>query len=244
MQVSLLQRASQLMTAINVTCVVDFMCPWSFIGLRSLELALKQAPFANLNVDVQLVPFEFDAPGTYPTEGTDWTDYCKSYGPQKAAFLLQEKLPRAFRLGKEIGIDFDIRRRIVHTPNVNAALMLVQEEGKNGMEFSLQMLHHHFEELRDPNNVELLTKVLTQNMGVSSDRVATFWKETDKAIRNEQWTQQGRSLGAPPVPLFIITFGKSEENLCKRLRNEGPTSPDYFRKLFEICQTSDGSKEL
>ena len=50
-------------------------------------------------VDVSLIPFEFDPPGTYPPEGQDWTEYCTSYGPPKARFLLEQKLPRAFELG-------------------------------------------------------------------------------------------------------------------------------------------------
>lgn len=33
----------------------------------------------------------------------------------KAKFLLEEKLPRAFAIGKELGIEFRLERRIVHT---------------------------------------------------------------------------------------------------------------------------------
>jgi predicted DsbA family dithiol-disulfide isomerase len=61
------------MSAIVVKCVVDFMCPWSFIGLQSLQIAMKE--YSSSNIQVQLIPFEFDEPGTYPPEGTDWTDY-------------------------------------------------------------------------------------------------------------------------------------------------------------------------
>ena len=43
----------------------DFMCPWSLIGLRSLALA-KERFAARLDFAVELLPFEFDPPGTYP----------------------------------------------------------------------------------------------------------------------------------------------------------------------------------
>ena len=31
-------------------------------------------------VDVSLIPFEFDPPGTYPPGGQDWTEYCEGQG--------------------------------------------------------------------------------------------------------------------------------------------------------------------
>jgi predicted DsbA family dithiol-disulfide isomerase len=219
------------MSAIVVKCVVDFMCPWTFIGLQSLQLAMKE--YSSSNIKVQLLPFEFDEPGTYPPGGTDWTEYCNSYGVQKSDFLLQEKLPRAFRLGAEIGISFDIKRRIVHTENTNSGLMLVQEQNQRGLDFSLRMLHHHFEALRDPNDQQLLTDVFI-DLGIEGSVVKAFWKESDKAAQNAEWTRQARVMGAPPVPKFIITCGKSEENLCDRVSGQ-PTSPDFFRRIFQLC---------
>ena len=41
-----------------------------------------------LVTQVSFIPYEFDPPGTYPPEGTDWTQYCESYGPAKAALIL------------------------------------------------------------------------------------------------------------------------------------------------------------
>jgi predicted DsbA family dithiol-disulfide isomerase len=219
------------MSAIVVNCVVDFMCPWTFIGLQSLQLAMKE--YSSSNIQVQLLPFEFDAPGKYPPEGTDWTEYCNSYGPQKADFLLKEKLPRAFSLGEEIGISFDIKRRIVHTENTNSGLMFVQEQNQSGLDFSLRMLHHHFEALRDPNDQQLLTNVFT-DLGIEGSAVEAFWKESDKTARNAAWTRQARMMGAPPVPKFIITCGESEENICDRVPGQ-PTSPDFFRRSFQLC---------
>ena len=100
---------------VEVVIVLDFMCPWSFIGMRSFQLAhqalqerlASDAPSegecgaAPLRlISTRFVPYEFDLPGTYPPEGKDWTEYCQSYGPAKAEFLLKEKLPRAFSIGK------------------------------------------------------------------------------------------------------------------------------------------------
>jgi predicted DsbA family dithiol-disulfide isomerase len=169
---------------------------------------------------------------------------------QQGQILLEEKLPRAFLLGKRVGIDFDMGRRIVHTETVNAALMLVQEEtgdnNSNAMEFALKILHRHFEELEDPNNHEVL-RSLFQEVNVDSQRMDSFFQDTasKKTARNEEWTRQGRNLGAPPVPLFMVTCGDDPENLCQRLPNGGgPTSPEYFVQLFQMCQTQQEPNEL
>ena len=64
------------MPLVEIKVILDFMCPWSFIGLRSLQLAKER--FESLDFQVEIIPFEFDPPGKYPPEGTDWVDYCKS----------------------------------------------------------------------------------------------------------------------------------------------------------------------
>lgn len=106
--------ASSALPTVHVSAVLDFMCPWSFIALRSLALA-KQRFAGQLNfAPTAFTPYEFDPPGTYPPEGRDWTDYCRGFGEAKAKFLLEDKLPRAFALGRAVGIDFKMKRNIVH----------------------------------------------------------------------------------------------------------------------------------
>ena len=129
---------------IDVLVVLDFMCPWSYIGLKSLLAAKRATAGAEVAFRTEFVPYEFDPPGTYPAEGVDWTDYCRSYGEPKATYLLKEKLPRAFALGEALGIGFRMQRRIVHTERVNSALLVAQRHGC-AAEFALRVLGAHFE---------------------------------------------------------------------------------------------------
>ena len=143
------------MPLVEIKVILDFMCPWSFIGLRSLQLAKER--FESLDFQVEIIPFEFDPPGKYPPEGTDWVDYCKSYGPAKAKFLLEEKLPRAFALGDALGIRFRLDRRIVHTVEVNTALLTAQRFGR-AEAFAAAALQGHFERGEDPNDAKTLRR--------------------------------------------------------------------------------------
>merc|ERR1740133_29779 len=97
--------------------------------MRSLKLAKANVRGSLEFSPVEFIPFEFDPPGTYPSQGLDWTEYCLGYGEPKAKFLLEQKLPNAFALGRTVGIDFRMERRIVHTVDANAALELSQRHG-------------------------------------------------------------------------------------------------------------------
>jgi len=65
---------------VEVSCVIDFMCPWSYIGVKSLALAKKQFEGSLDIANTEYIPYEFDEPGKYPPEGTDYVDYLKSCG--------------------------------------------------------------------------------------------------------------------------------------------------------------------
>ena len=225
---------------ISLTIVLDFMCPWSFIGLRSLTSAQTQFEASSglllPPIDVSILPYEFDPPGTYPPEGKDWTGYCEGDGPAKASYLLGEKLPLAFSLGKELGIDFDIKRRIVGTEGVNAALVLAQQHGA-GLAFALRMLSLHFEELRDPNDEALLRQVLVDELAVPASEeelLAALRPSAARARGNAELTERGRALCGGSVPKFIVSCtGEGGEG--DGVGGGSPTSPEYFTAGFRHC---------
>ncbi|CAL1169296.1 unnamed protein product [Cladocopium goreaui] len=213
------------MALVEIKVILDFMCPWSFIGLRSMQLARER--FASqLNFAVEFVPFEYDAPGKYPSEGTDWVEYCNSFGPAKAKFLLEEKLPRAFAIGKELGIEFRLDRRIVHTVDVNTALLVAQRHHV-AERFAELTLAAHFEQLEDPNDTKALASRL-EALNVAPDELLEALKDPEKEARNWERTQEVRPSLRSGVPQFEIRCGGAD--LCAEAVG-GPTSPTYFEEL-------------
>jgi len=227
----------------EVLVILDFMCPWSFIGLQSLHIAKQRTKVA---LPVRFIPFEFDQPGTYPAQGVGWKAYCEGYGPAKARFLLEEKLPRAFALGAAVGINFSLERRIVHTHHVNQALILAQKHGA-GEQFALRMLHEHFELLHDPNDPEILREVLS-GLGVPHSAAEDFIATPEVVLiqQNMELRQQAMKLGAPPVPKFTVHCGGQDvcslEGRCEAAEHRhGPTTPEYFVSLLEACSSATTS---
>lgn len=220
------------MPRVDMTIVLDFMCPWSFIGMRSLRLAKENFRGSLEFSPIEFIPFEFDPPGTYPPEGLDWTKYCQGYGPAKAQFLLTQKLPSAFALGKAVGIDFRMERRIVHTVDVNAALELAQRHGV-GLEFVEETLSQHFEYLENPNDAEALRSRLA-NLGIPKDEVEAALSDPGRQDRNIKRTEAARALlRGGGVPNFQLRCDGGED-LCQSAEG-GPTSPAYFERLFSEC---------
>ena len=230
-----------IMPRVRVRVILDFMCPWSYIGMRSLQLARERFSGILEFAPIEFVPFEFDLPGTYPPGGTDWMDYCMGYGGAKARFLLEEKLPRAFALGRAVSIEFRMDRRIVDTSDVNAALEVAMRHGV-AEEFVLEMLSLHFEHAGDPNDASSLRARLGI-LGVPGAEVDAALSDPDRHARNEERTRAVRGSLRAGVPQFEVRCGGGDEDLCEYAPGGGPTSPGYFERLFDLCVAA-GHAEL
>ena len=222
-----------IMPRVAVRVILDFMCPWSFIGMRSLQLARERFSGILEFAPIEFLPFEFDPPGTYPPGGIDWTDYCMGYGGAKARYLLEEKLPRAFALGRAVGIEFRMDRRIVDTSDVNAALEVAMRHGV-AEEFVLETLSLHFEQAGDPNDASSLRARLGI-LGVPDAEVDAALSDPDRHARNEERTRALRGSLRAGVPQFEVRCGGGDEDLCESAPGGGPTSPEYFERLFDLC---------
>lgn len=220
------------MQRVEITVVLDFMCPWSFIGMRCLCTAKDRFAGRLKFAPTNFVPFEFDAPGKYPPEGTDFMEYLHSCGDRSRCFI-EEKIPRCFALGKDAGIEFSWKRRVYHTVEVNTALVLAQKHGV-AEEFVLQMLSRHNEHLENPNDVEVLQKVLTA-LSVPEEEVSTAVRDPDRFSRNAEITERARRmLSGGGVPEFFVRISGGE-NLCAK-SSGSPTTPEFFERIFEsIC---------
>ena len=224
---------------VYISMVIDFMCPWSFIALRSLRRARERVRASGLNFEpIAFTPFEFDPPGTYPPEGQPWTDYCSGYGEAKARFLLEEKLPRAFELGERVGIKFSMEKRVFHTVDVNAALVLAQQHGV-AEDFAEAVLSAHFEQLQDPNDPALLRRFLGA-LGVPVSDLDAALADPQKQASNARRTADARKRLRSGVPHFEVRNREDGEDLCLS-SSGGPTSPEYFEAIFaRLVSTGPG----
>ncbi|CAJ1448626.1 unnamed protein product, partial [Effrenium voratum] len=170
--------------------------------------------------------------GTLQANGITGFRGGKGFGAAKAKFLLEEKLPRAFALGEDLGIRFRMERRIVHTVDVNTALALAQRLGSPAAEgFALASLRAHFEELQDPNEAAGLRKRL-QDVGVPLEALEAALSDPEKESKNALRTAQARPMLRSGVPHFEIRCGGPD--LCEGVHG-GPTRPSYFEEIFQRC---------
>lgn len=219
---------------------------------------------------IEFIPFEFDPPGTYPPEGVDWKEYCMSYGSPKAEFLLEQKLPRAFSLGEDVGIRFKMERRIVDTVDVNTALqLLVSNASRYGNTiaaetFVVDTLSAHFEALENPNERQglerrLVTSVISKDAALEQSEAKIIVADLDTALnhpeklaQNQQRTALARRVlrsGVPHFEIYCGARGQEDVDLCRHpaFTDMAPVSPHYFEQIFAACLSmaqdqSQGSK--
>lgn len=232
--VALQAMSQESLPRVDVNFVIDFMCPWSFIAVRSLKLA-KQAYADRLKVDVEFVPFEFDPPGTYPPEGQPWREYAQKWGPEKAKFLVEQKLPAAQGYASAVGINASrfMERRLVHTVEINTAMDLAQRHGV-GEAFAEEMLSRHFENCENPNDLTQLRASL-KALGVPEQDIETALGDPDKVRKNDERTALARRRLRNGVPHVEVYFDGSGDLGPKVLWGQSPTSPNYFDALFREC---------
>ena len=135
-----------------------------------------------------------------------------------------------------MGINFRIERRIVGTEAVNTALMLAQRHGR-GLAFALRMLSLHFEELHDPNDEQLLRRVLVDELVVpASEAEDALRPSAVRARENVERTERGRALCGGSVPKFVISCTKGGADMGG---GGSPTSPEFFKAAFRRCMRAE-----
>eukprot|EP00929_Paragymnodinium_shiwhaense_P099009 TRINITY_DN60569_c0_g1_i1.p1 TRINITY_DN60569_c0_g1~~TRINITY_DN60569_c0_g1_i1.p1 ORF type:complete len:313 (-),score=65.82 TRINITY_DN60569_c0_g1_i1:3-941(-) len=211
---------------IQVTCVINFLCPWSYIALRAMELAMKKSA-QDATFAFRLVSVPADVAALAQREGSE--------------------LRRAYGLGPKLGIKFlDSGRPIVKTTeSVDAALVVAQRWGRS-LEFAHKLLRQYWEVGKDPNDVGVLTKVLVDELKIAVDAASeALAPSPDRSRLATELAGLCRQLGgAAALPKFRIIAEGCPEDFCAAagtLSLEERTSQAFFQRAFEACLASSPS---
>lgn len=185
-----------------------------------------------LNISIDIIPFEFDPPGTYPAEGLPLLDYyIKRWGPGGRR-QLEERKQQLSGIGMAVGINFRFDRSLVNTTDVNTALMLARDHGV-ACEFADRTLSSHFESCENPNNPDLLRSRL-RGLGVPDAKIEAALTNPRREAENYERTAKARVLLTNGgVPSFQVRCDDGED-LCASTYGSA-TSPAYFQQLFSKC---------
>jgi predicted DsbA family dithiol-disulfide isomerase len=215
--------------ALHVEVIADFVCPFSFLGKRHLDEALKAVAGP---ADVSWYPFQLNP--EIPPEGQAFDEYLtRRFGSRDAVEPVLEELTRA---GKRQGIHFAFDR-IRHVPNTLPAHQVMQHAetlGKDQTELGEALMSAFFEEGRDIGERDVLIE-LAGNVGMRG-------REVRKAIGSDQVRQvvvareaQVRSSGLNTAPGFLLN---------RRLLLVGAQPTDAIVNAFDRAMFGEGTDEL
>jgi predicted DsbA family dithiol-disulfide isomerase len=107
-------------TSLRLQVVADVICPWCFIGKRSLDLALDQLDALGVDVEIEWLPYQLNP--TIPAEGMDRKQFRTMRFGWENSLAMDA---RAVEAGRRFGAEFNYQL-LTRTPNTVAAHALAR----------------------------------------------------------------------------------------------------------------------
>lgn len=219
-----IQDAADPTTALKITVVSDFICPWCYVGLEVIERLWNE-----YDITLDWAPFFLDP--TIPPEG-------RERKPQSAPDAPKSDLEKR---GELEGIDF--RRGRTFTPHTHLALQASEFAHQHGDTRTVVDYHRalfkayftDFENLMDP---EVLVKHAAA-VGLDGDAMRTALADGTYREIVDQGIEHSYAIGVQGIPTFILndqyavvgaqdyaTFEKIMERLGVQRRDAGSAAQD------------------
>jgi predicted DsbA family dithiol-disulfide isomerase len=111
---------------LHLEVVIDLICPWCFIGKRSLDQALVRLAGQGVDVEIDWLPYLLNP--DLPDDGMDRKQFRSMRFGWETALAMDA---RAVEAGKRLGANFDYARqaRTSSTVTAHALVRLAQAEG-------------------------------------------------------------------------------------------------------------------
>jgi predicted DsbA family dithiol-disulfide isomerase len=224
---------------ISIDIISDTMCPWCWVGKRNMELALKDHP--EINAEINWLPFFLDR--NLPEEGKLVEDYYRdNYGDVNAGNNMKSPLVKA---GNKVGIDFDTHyNKITHyRPTIRSHRLIeyAQRQGKQDemVEELFRMYYHNSGKYL--NSIPDLVEA-AQNVGLKGGADTDTDTNTDLTgvqayLESDQGEAEVDELAKKVLPMVqgvpTFLFKRSDKPNMTPLTFSGGQPPHMFELAFE-----------
>jgi predicted DsbA family dithiol-disulfide isomerase len=187
-------------TVLKLQVVADVICPWCFIGKRSLDKAIATLAGQGIDVELEWLPFELNA--NLPPQGMDRRAFRSArFGSWENALAMDA---RAVAAGRPLGavFNYDKQTRTSHTLAAHSLLRLAWNEGGSSLQTRLAeaMFTAYFTEGRDLSGREVL-ETLAAGVGMAAQAVDRSTSLQGEVRQREQAVQKA---GVTSVPSYFV----------------------------------------
>lgn len=199
---------------IEIDIVSDVACPWCYVGIKRLEIALLKLAETHEAI-VTWHPFELN-PEIPKTGANTLQFFANKFG---SLAKTHEIFNHMKSVGAPYGISFNFENmpKAINTRVLHCLLHAAKLEGFQH-ELSLVLFAHNFEKGTDLSQTNELIAIM-RDFGWSEDKTTSFINNNeleDEVIEQEAYYKQ---LGVNSVPFFILN---------KKYGVSGAQSPEVF----------------
>jgi predicted DsbA family dithiol-disulfide isomerase len=187
-------------TVLKLQVVADVICPWCFIGKRSLDKAIAMLAEQGIDVELEWIPFELNP--NLPPDGMDRRTFRSvRFGSWENAQAMDA---RAVAAGRPLGavFNYDKQTRTSHTLAAHALLRLAWKEGGSLLQTRLveSMFTAYFTEGRDVSDHGVL-ETLAASVGMAAQAVDRSTSLQGEVREREAAVQKA---GVSSVPSYFM----------------------------------------
>jgi len=184
---------------LHLQVVADLICPWCFIGKRSLDRALVVLARDGIAVDVEWLPYQLNP--TMPASGMDRKQFrTQRFGWENALAMDA----RAVEAGRHVGADFryDLQSRTPNTLAAHGLSRLAWDEGGASLQDRLvdRLFAAYFTHGEDIGSSDVLGRIAADS-GMPHDAVMRARSYDAVLSRLES---KSRVLGINGVPSYLV----------------------------------------
>ena len=185
---------------LHLQLMADMVCPWCFIGKRSLDLALPILAEQGIHVAIEWLPFQLNP--NLPAAGMDRKAFRSSrFGSWANAVAMDE---RAIAAGRPVGARFNYDRQ-PRTPSTLAAHALARlalVEGGADLQGRIveALLSGYFTDGEDIGDLDVLQRIAS-SAGMSSDAVGRSRMLQAEVV---QLDEAARATSVTGVPAYRV----------------------------------------
>ncbi|WP_309084537.1 DsbA family oxidoreductase [Chelativorans sp.] len=186
--------------ALDIDVVSDVVCPWCFLGMRNLQLAL--GGLKDIDVTVRWRPYQLDP--TVPPEGLDR----KAYMIQKFGSLerIEAAHDRLREMGAAAGISYDFAA-IKVAPNTLDAHRVIRWAAASGEGVQDRVVERlfrlYFEEGKNIGDHTVLVEA-AGDAGMDAALVRSLLPSSADRSEVEEEVETARRMGITGVPCFLL----------------------------------------
>lgn len=210
----------------KITIWSDFVCPFCYIGIKNLEIALRKKEYSLEDLEIEYKSFQLE-PGAEYVEGQS---YKEALMERKNATdeQIQQMIDQITVMAKRVDLDYNFdTMKLTDTFPAHRLFQYAKEEGK-GHEFYDELyaaFFLHGELISDPDFLLGVAKELDLDEARAKEVIETKEEYAEEVVRD---IQEASKVGAQGVPFFVFDekYGLS-----------GAQPPEIFEQVLTQIET-------